>query len=403
MTSNLESRINNIVHHLSTQIGPRPSGSPGCHAAATYIAEQMEQIGLKVEKQSFTCPDWRCESASLVHHGKAVDIAVNPFSPSCDVAAEIVPAASLAELETADLTGKIALLYGDLTRSPIACKSWFLKDEHDDRIIKALEDKQPAAVLTIQIKPGSTDRLIEDWEFLIPSATLPAESGLTLLSQPPTTVHLQIKTSSTTGNTCNIVGRRAGTRPETIVFCAHYDTKIDTPGAGDNAGGVAAMLATAEILSHNPIEANLEFVAFTNEEYLPLGDDTYWQLAGDEHANAMLLAINFDGLGHILDANTLAIFAQSETFKAAAELVSQAYPEMVWVDPWPESNHSLFAMRGVPALALSSRALWQYAHQRDDTARWISPKRLAEAAHFTARMVETVQSRPSDWFRPPAA
>ncbi|WP_371879109.1 M28 family peptidase [Candidatus Chloroploca mongolica] len=32
-------------------------------------------------------------------------------------------------------------------------------------------------------------------------------------------------------------------------MCAHFDTKINTPGASDNGGGAAALLALAERLS----------------------------------------------------------------------------------------------------------------------------------------------------------
>lgn len=390
------------IHQLSQAIGPRPSASPGGHRAAEYIAGQMRQFGLDVELQSFACPAWTCEAAEITLDGHPVEVLANAYSPACDLTAAVVPAATLAELDEkrAEIGGRIVLIYGDLTRTPIAPKSWFLKEERDERIIQLLEQEQPAAVLTVQAQPGSTNRLIEDWEFTLPSATLPSESALFVLNHLDRPAHLRLKTSQQPGTTANVVGRRLGQRPETVVLCAHYDTKIGTPGTCDNATGVAALLALAEYYAGSQPETGLEFVAFTNEEYLPIGDETYLACVGEDHLQQVVLAVNFDGLGHILDANSLAIFASSEEFQATVNGISCAFPALQWVEPWPESNHSTFAWRGVPSLAVSSRAATHYAHQREDTIRWVSPARVAEAVSFTTRIIDAVQAQPLAWLRP---
>ena len=53
-----------------------------------------------------------------------------------------VPASTLDELAAADLTGKIALLHGELVNWPLSPKSWFLKEARDDAIIGLLEAKR---------------------------------------------------------------------------------------------------------------------------------------------------------------------------------------------------------------------------------------------------------------------
>jgi hypothetical protein len=56
-------------------------------------------------------------------------------------------------------------------------------------------------------------------------------------------------------------------RPDEIVVVgAHYDTVFGTPGANDNASGVAAVLALARKFSKRRIDRTLRFVAFVNEE-----------------------------------------------------------------------------------------------------------------------------------------
>jgi Zn-dependent M28 family amino/carboxypeptidase len=66
----------------------------------------------------------------------------------------------------------------------------------------------------------------------------------------------------------NVVATLTGTRPEQprLLVGAHYDTVAGTPGADDNASGVAAMLEAARLLAAEPLEATVEFAGFTLEE-----------------------------------------------------------------------------------------------------------------------------------------
>jgi peptidase M28-like protein len=58
-----------------------------------------------------------------------------------------------------------------------------------------------------------------------------------------------------------------GSRPEEIVvFGAHYDSIAGSPGANDNATGVAALLSLAGIAKRQRFARTLRFVAFVNEE-----------------------------------------------------------------------------------------------------------------------------------------
>jgi len=60
---------------------------------------------------------------------------------------------------------------------------------------------------------------------------------------------------------------RGASRPEEIVIVgAHYDSAPDSPGADDNASGVAAMLALARYFAPAKPLRTLRFVGFANEE-----------------------------------------------------------------------------------------------------------------------------------------
>jgi len=66
----------------------------------------------------------------------------------------------------------------------------------------------------------------------------------------------------------NVTATLPGTeRPEEVVVVgAHFDTVFGTPGADDNASGVAGMLEVARVLAASPRPATIEFVAFDAEE-----------------------------------------------------------------------------------------------------------------------------------------
>jgi hypothetical protein len=53
---------------------------------------------------------------------------------------------------------------------------------------------------------------------------------------------------------------------EIVIIGSHYDSVVGSPGANDNASGVAALLALARAFSGKDISRSLRFVAFVNEE-----------------------------------------------------------------------------------------------------------------------------------------
>jgi len=57
------------------------------------------------------------------------------------------------------------------------------------------------------------------------------------------------------------------TAAEIIVVGAHYDTVSGSPGADDNASGVAALLEMARLAGQGVHRRTLRFVAFANEEH----------------------------------------------------------------------------------------------------------------------------------------
>ena len=75
----------------------------------------------------------------------------------------------------------------------------------------------------------------------------------------------------------NVVAAREGSDPSRpwVVIGAHFDSTPHTPGADDNASGVAALLEIARLLERFTPSATLHFVGFNLEEIQQLVPPTY--------------------------------------------------------------------------------------------------------------------------------
>jgi Zn-dependent M28 family amino/carboxypeptidase len=65
----------------------------------------------------------------------------------------------------------------------------------------------------------------------------------------------------------NVIARFGPPSGPVLVIGAHYDAHGDTPGADDNASGVAGLLELARLLGRTPPPRTIELVAYTLEEW----------------------------------------------------------------------------------------------------------------------------------------
>ena len=391
------------LEYLCLKIGPRPVGSEGNQAAADYIKGVFEASGLEVEVQEIPCPAWEHRYTRLELDGERLDAAANAFSPSCDVVAPVVAVGTVAELEAADLSGRIGVMVGDLTKGTgLSARRGFYFPERDQRIMQLLEQKRPVALITVHSKTHCLERLIRDWEFPIPSATVPAEVGLTLLGHSDPKLHLRIESHRSSGRFGNVVATKAGDKQERIVMCAHFDTTMDTPGAIDNGSGVAVLLTLATALARRKLPLGLEWIALNGEENGGLGDAEY--LRRREETLAQVLAvINVDGVGGRVGTNSITMLGGSPAFRDQVSELHKGYPGVAWVDPWYESDHTAYFSRGVPCVALGSIGVANICHRPSDTIEWLSPAKLGEVVSLITGIVEGLQDKSAGWCREKAA
>ena len=141
----------------------------------------------------------------------------------------------------------------------------------------------------------------------------------------------------------NVIAEISGSKnPEEIIIVgAHYDTVWLSPGANDNASGVAAMLEISRNLAGLNPERTIRFVAFTNEEQ---------PFAGSEEMGSMIYARHMREQGE----NIIGMYSLEMLGYYSDDPGSQSYPPpLSWFYPdW--ANFIAFVSN-----IQSGRFLWQ--------------------------------------------
>ncbi|MGB3291489.1 MAG: M28 family peptidase [Phormidesmis sp.] len=112
-----------------------------------------------------------------------------------------------------------------------------------------------------------------------------------------------------------LAGRQAELSP--ILVGAHYDTVPGSPGADDNASGVAVMLMLAALLSARPPRRSIHFVAFDLEEYGLVGS-TVWAEEWKLQQRSLHLMLSLEMLGYFS--------SEPQSQQYPLDLLSRVYP-----------------------------------------------------------------------------
>jgi Zn-dependent M28 family amino/carboxypeptidase len=92
-----------------------------------------------------------------------------------------------------------------------------------------------------------------------------------------------------------------------ILIGAHYDAVPGTPGADDNASGVAVLLELARVFAAQPARRPIRLVAFDLEEYGMQGSNAYAAQAWKAHESIRLM-LSLEMLGYFCTAPNTQIY-----------------------------------------------------------------------------------------------
>lgn len=217
----------------------------------------------------------------------------------------------------------------------------------------------------------------------------------------------------------NIEAVVSGTDPgSAVVIGAHYDTVRGSPGANDNATGVAAVLELARLLKGVNPKRDIRFVAFVNEEqpFFATEGMGSWRYARrsvsrGERITAML---SLETIGYYSDApksqhypfpfgliypsrgnfigfvgNLRSVNLVREvvgSFRRHAAFPSEAVAAPGWMTGIGWSDHWAFWKAGYPAVMVTDTAPFRYTeyHTAADTPQVVDVERMARVVHGLA-------------------
>jgi len=382
--------INLFSNHLNMlqNAGPRPAGSGRNLEAGQYIKDVFTRNGYEVETQDFPCCFWSHQRVELSVNNTYLPAVPNTYSPQCSLNLPFEAFGSVEELGLSDLSGKIAVIYGQLTTEVLTPKgNKFFNPEHHKKIVALLESKNPAAIVAISPEFENPRPVIEDCDFNIPSVTVSAVDGLKILMNPKGAIGLTIPSQRSSASASNIIGRKTAGSNKKLVICANFDTRYNSTGAFDNASGTSALLTAAEILASKDLSIGLEFVAFNDEEYTAKGAVIYLEKYRNSFPG-ILTAINLDGIGNRVGVNCMTSFETNSKINAVTDTLLKKYPDIKRVDQWYSEDHTIFLLCNVPTLAFSSMDFPPIVQTRWDTIEWVDPEKARSVISFVVDYVE---------------
>jgi Zn-dependent M28 family amino/carboxypeptidase len=198
-----------------------------------------------------------------------------------------------------------------------------------------------------------------------------------------------------------------------VVIGAHYDSVFNSPGANDNASGVAALLELSRMLKDSRPKQTLRFVAFVNEEapFFASGEmgSQLYAARARVRGEKIVAMLSLETIGYYSDKPgsqrypaPLHFFYPSEgnfiafvgdvasrslvrrairTFRTAARFPSEGAALPRWIPGVSWSDHASFWQHGYPAIMVTDTAPYRYPHYHTaaDTADRLDYQRMARA------------------------
>lgn len=195
----------------------------------------------------------------------------------------------------------------------------------------------------------------------------------------------------------NVIGTIPGDE-RVIIVGAHHDRVEGSPGADDNASGVAVLLDVAERFRARPVKPTLLFIAFGGEELGTLGS-IYYGRNPVLPLDRTIAMINMDMVGRLRKA--LAVIGV-DTAKEWNEFLDRAALEDLpmkrgkgGVGP---SDHTPFYLADIPVLHLLTGAHSDY-HKSTDTVDKLNVAGMSRIADFVERLVRELAAGDGLTFR----
>lgn len=394
-----------VLEGLTTEIGPRPAGSPAMARAADWAVAKLKSLGFKnVHKEPFTLTAWTrgAETAEVTapfpQRLVVTALGGSTATPPEGIEAEIALFKTYDELLAApvgSLAGKIAVVtqpmpvggYGAYYRIRGLGPSEAAKRGAVAYMLRSLatDDRRFAHTGTMAYLPdfsGGAQRPTPK----IPAAALSAPDAEQLERMAkrgkPIRVHLTLTPTSRDGATSEtVIGELPGReKPDEIVLIGgHLDSWDLGTGALDDGAGVAITVGAAKLIADLPQRPRRTIrVALFGAEEVGQSNLSYVAAHPQAEQDKHVIASECDeGADHIFAVRLPAGAAGSPFGRTLGRVVG---PLAAFVSPEPatDGGADLESLKGVPLAGIEQDATryFQLHHTADDTLDKIDRKEM---------------------------
>ncbi len=361
---------------------PRPAGSDAERRAAELVALWLSEMGLHPRREGFEFIAFDVGEAFLeLPDGGQVPALPVGLSADGDVTAEIAivdaPKPKLAEKDA--VRGRIAFL------SHLPRYEWveFLCDAGAAACVIAVPDQKADVALTL------SQGTARDFGERIPIITVPYSDAVALVNNGVRRVTVHSRQRRFWAASENIIADVAGETDEVVLVCAHYDSVPSSPGAQDNAAGVATVLEVASRLASAKPRRTIRFALFGAEEMGLLGSKAYVRAHIDELAR-IALVVNVDVGGDPFAPTKARVLGDDQLAQLVrGEMLGRGYPVEVEQDIY-SSDGMPFARYGVPSVSFAKAGTNPVGHSALDAASGVAQEALLKVADAVCALVEVV-------------
>lgn len=415
------SRVMDILRHLTDRIGPRLSGSAGADAAVEWTAARMRADGLNVSLQSVKVPRWiRGEETGELLAPSRQELSLTALggsvaTPRKGLTAEVIEVRSFQELAERGDEVKGKIVYYHSTMDPALNPFEAYSRAVVFRARGAIEAARLGAVgslirslATVSLRTPHTGAMSYDPDVpRIPHAALSTEDGdllhrLIAEGEKPTLRFTLTSRRESDVESANVIGELPGReRPEEIILIgAHLDSWDLGTGAFDDAAGCALVMETPRLLKELGLipRRTIRVVLFMDEETGLRGARRYAKLSEDE-LRAHVAAIEADTgaddpLGFSVSQGGKAL----KLVKKWAKMLEPVGANQVIEGGFGGADIGLLGRQGVLALGLlqDPKRYFFYHHSRADTFDKVDPEAMRRSLAAMALMAYALAETEED-------
>ncbi|MFS0575968.1 M28 family peptidase [Sporosarcina sp. 179-K 3D1 HS] len=374
------------IAHLSSE--PRIAGTEAEWEAVQYIESKFSSYGYQTEIQPFTFESYQEPTISVRIGDKPLASSSLTYTPNGEATGELVYAglATEADLADVDVSGKIALVKrGDISFA--------------DKVLNAAQAGATAVIIYNNVPGSLAGTLGAPNDDFVPAVSITQEEGEKLVSTLAEGQAISATVNITGGGISqqtshNVIAVKEPTQKnkatdQIVVVGAHHDSVPGSPGANDDASGVATSLELARVLANMPTDTEIRFVTFGAEELGLLGSYAYVDSLSQDERDRIVGMFQMDMVGS-RDAGELVMFTVDGEKNTVTDLSAAAGVRTGTALTYGQegrSDHVPFHYAGIPAALFIHNPLEPWYHTPEDSLDKISKEKLQETAEIVGAAV----------------